>query len=152
MARLHDGFSTTIALAVNPTFVFFEKEVTPPGVVGGGPINVDSMRNLAWHTQMHGSLLRLKETGAKVSYDPIIYAQVPGAVNVNTTVLVAFPDAATLAFFGFLDEWNPDTLKEHEEPTAGIKIEPTLLDLFGTESAPLFTPGTLGTIGAFVMP
>ena len=48
--RIDDGHSTTISFADFPTVKFWEKEVTPPGVDGGGPNDTTTMRNVILRT------------------------------------------------------------------------------------------------------
>ena len=54
MARIDDGFSTTISFSDFPTVSFFEKEVTPGGIEGGGPTAITTMLTL------HGEPFRLR--------------------------------------------------------------------------------------------
>jgi len=51
MARIDDGFQTLVSFANYPDVLLWEKEVTPPGVDGGGANETTTMRNTAWRTR-----------------------------------------------------------------------------------------------------
>jgi hypothetical protein len=57
--RLDDGHSTIFMFSEAPTIKLFEKEVTPPGMTSGGPIDTTTMRNVAWRTMTPRSLKTL---------------------------------------------------------------------------------------------
>ena len=139
MARIDDGFSTTIEFANDSDIQFFEKEVTPPGVSGGGENDTSTMRNLKWRTRSPKGLITLSEASLSVAYDPSVYDEIVALVNVNQLITINFADGSKLDFFGWLDEFTPGAAVEGEQPTADITIIPSNQDLNGVEIDPVYT-------------
>lgn len=137
-ARLDDGFSTTITLANLPSVKLYEKEVTAPGMSGGGPIDTTTMRNSAWRTQAPKHLKTLTAIQCTVAYAAQVYDDLISQINVNQQITVTFPDGGDLIFYGWLDEFTPNALVEGEQPTANVTIQPSLRNTSGTETAPDF--------------
>jgi hypothetical protein len=138
--RIDDGFSTLITLTSGPTggVKFWEKEVTPPGVEGGGANQTTTMRNLVWRTQAPKKLKTMAEGSAKVSYDPAVYDDIVAMINVNQQIEITFPDDSTLNYWGWLDSFVPDAIVEGQQPTATIKIIPSNQNDAGEETAPVY--------------
>jgi hypothetical protein len=155
--RLDDGFQTLVQitdvddLTVNDvdlvgeyagSLYFWEKRVKPPGMVGGGPNDTTTMRNVRWRTQNSKYLITLSEMTMTVAYDPESYDVVVGLVQVPAVVDILWPDLSFLSFMGFLDEFNPGEITEGAQPEADITIVPTNQYFDGTELAPVYTaPG-----------
>ena len=136
MARLTDGFSTTISFAQGAITVE-EISVTPPGVEGGGENDTTTMQNSAWRTRQPKKLKTLSESSVTVSYDVAAYSQIIAQVNVNQLITITFPDATTLAFWGWIDTFVPGELVEGEQPTAEMTIIPSNQNASGVETAPV---------------
>jgi len=134
--RLDDGFATLIEFAEDSDVQMWEKEVTPPGVAGGGENDTSTMRNTTWRTKSPKGLVSLAESTLVVAYDPAVYDEIISMVNVNQLITITFPDSSTLAFYGWIDEFTPNALVEGEQPTAEVKIIPSNQDADGTETAP----------------
>lgn len=141
MSRIDDGFATLIAFADNPTVLFWEKEVTPPGVEGGGANDTTTMRNTAWRTRAPKQLKTLSECSFTAAYDPAVYDDIISMLNNNQLITITFPDDSTLAFWGWLDKFTPGRIVEGEQPTAEITIVPSNQNDSGTEVAPDYTAG-----------
>jgi len=135
MAIQEDGHATLITFAEG-AISFEEKEVTPPGISGGGPNDITTMHNTDWRTRAAKKLKTLTTSGATVAYDPECYVSALAQINVNQEIMVTFPDGETVTFWGWLDEFIPNPSKEGEQPTAEIKIEPSNRNASGTETAP----------------
>lgn len=138
---LGDGFKTTISFASNPSVKFFEKDVTPPGISGGGANDTTTMRNTAWRTKQPKKLKTLSTAQAMCAYDPDVYTDIVSMINVNQLITITFPDNSTLAFWGWVDEFTPEQIKEGDQPTATVKIECSNQNDAGAEVAPTETPG-----------
>jgi hypothetical protein len=138
MARIDDGFSTTLEFADFPTVAFYEKTVTPPGMSGGGANDTTTMHNTTWRTMAPKQLKTMSEGSAKVSYDPVVYQDVVSMINVNQLITVNFPDGSSLDFWGWLDEFTPDEVSEGAQPTATIKIIPSNQNDSLVETAPVY--------------
>ena len=139
MGRIDDGFPTTIEFSAVGSVVLtmlFEKEVTPPGVAGGGANPTTTMRNTAWRTASPKQLKTLTPAALVVAYDPDVYDDIVGMVNVNQSIVITFADDTTMTFWGWLDEFNPNPIVEGEQPTANVVIIPSNQDASGDEVAP----------------
>lgn len=134
--RLDDGFSTTIELELAPTVKLYEKEITPPNITGGGPIDTTTMRNTAWRTHAPKQLKAMGPISTTCAYAtdaiPVLFAQ----VGKNQRMTITFADGASLRLWGWLDEFTPGAFKEGDQPTASVKFQPSMRDDTGEEVAP----------------
>jgi hypothetical protein len=138
---MDDGFSTTIAFADAATIELFEKEVTPPSVQGGGAIDTTTMLNTEYRTKAPKQLKTLGDSSLTVAWDPVIYDTIVGAtgINNNQLITITFIDGATLAFWGWIDEFTPNALVEGDQPTAEVTIICSNQNDVGAETAPVYT-------------
>jgi len=125
MPRIDDGYQTLITLANDPTLKIYEKEVTPPGYQGGGPIDTTTMRNETLRTASPKSLKTLSPMTIVAAYETEAYADLRDQINENQLITVTFPDGASLHFWGWVDEFTPGALTEGEQPTATVTIIPS---------------------------
>ena len=139
MARIDDGFSTIITFANYPSVSFWEKEVTPPGMEGGGANEISTMRNTTWRTKAPKQLVSLTDCNFVAAYDPVVYEDVVDMINENQLITITFPDGATLAFWGWLDTFTPNANVEGEQPTAACVIIPSNQSTSYSEIAPDYT-------------
>lgn len=140
--RIDDGFKTLIGFAAAPTVAFYEKSVTPPGVMGGGPNDTTTMRNSVWRTRAPKKLKTLDTASCTVSYKPSVYSAVVSTLLlVNNLITITFPDNSTLTFWGWLDEFRPGEVREGEQPTATVTIICSNQDNTGAEVAPVLVEG-----------
>lgn len=137
MAIINDGFSTIITLT-GAGVVFKEKEVTPPGVDGGGENDTTTMRNTTWRTRQPKKLKTLEKMSCMAAYDTSWYTTIVAEINVNQVISVTFADGSSLTFFGWLNKFTPNTVKEGEQPTAEIEIIASNQDDAGTEQPPIY--------------
>lgn len=138
---LRDGYATLITIAALPAVKLYEREVTPPALDGGGPIETASMRHTTWRTKDPKTLKGLGDLVATVMYATIAYNQINGIINTPGSFTIRWPDGATLQFYGYVDKFTPSGHSEGNLPTATITIVPTLRhSLTGAETAPVFTP------------
>lgn len=141
--KIDDGFRTLVTLAVNPTISFWEKSVTPPGLEGGDPVETSTMHNLTYRTMNPRKLITMTEFTMTAAYDPAVYSQIVSNINRKTTITVRFPDGSTLAFYGYLRNFQPGELVEGEQPEATITVVPTNQDpTTGSEESPVLTSVT----------
>jgi hypothetical protein len=140
--RIDDGFPTTIdfaAIASGTSLLFWEKEVTPPGVQGGGENDTTTMRNTTWRTKAPKKLKTMSPMNFIASYDPAVYDQILTLIQTNTQITVTFADGSTLVFWGWLDEFTPGASVEGEQPTATCTIIPSNQNASKVETAPVLT-------------
>lgn len=137
--RLDDGFSTTITLSNIPTVKIFEKDVTPPGITAGGPIDTTTMRNIAWRTGAPRQLKSLTQAQATVAYATDALEPIMAQIGQIQEIQVAFPDGSSLTFWGWLEEFTPGTNTEGEQPTATMTFQVGNRNPDGAEVAPIYT-------------
>jgi hypothetical protein len=141
MSRLDDGHQTLISFSAGLSagaggLQMWEKEVSPPGIEGGGANDTTTMRNTTWRTRAPKQLMTLADATIVVAYDPGLYTELVSLVNVKQEITITFPDASTLIFWGWIDAFSPNALVEGEQPTADITIVPSNEDTSGNEVAP----------------
>jgi len=148
MAVMNDGHQTTITFtslqltsAAIITLVMKEKEVTPPGVSGGGANDVSTMRNETWRTLAPKNLKTLTEAPIVVAWNPGLYTEMVNMVHDNQEITITFPDGATLVFWGFVDSFTPNSQVEGAQPTANVSLIPSNMngDADDAEIAPVLT-------------
>lgn len=137
--KMEDGYRTTIEFSENTTVSLWEKEVTPPGVDGGGEIDTTTMRNDEWRTKAAKALKTLTEGTVSAAYDPQVYDQIMAMVNVNQAITVTLPDGSTVVFWGWLNSFKPGALVEGQMPLAEVQIIPSNVDGDGAEIGPVYT-------------
>jgi len=120
--RIDDGFATLVAFSDYPNIKFWEKEVTPPSISGGGANDVTTMRNTALRTKSPKKLKSMGDMTLTASYDPAVYVDLFDMVNHNQEITITWPDDDTYTFWGWVDEFKPNPVKEGEQPTASVTI------------------------------
>ncbi len=137
---LQDGYVSHITFAADPDISFWERSVQPPGMDGGEPINLTTMFNNTYRTNVPRQLITLTPIKVVACYDPAVFSQIQALMNVVTAVTVLFPDGSTIAFWAFLQKFEPGELVEGKEPEATLTIVPTNYDpVNDVESDPVVT-------------
>lgn len=146
MPKLQDGFKTLIAIS-GITAHFEEIEVTPPELDSTGAIEQTTMRNSRYRTKLGKALITLGMVSVTVAYDPKVIGQVQNILGTNRYVTITFPDGSTLGFYGIINKFTPDALKEGERPQATLEIDPSNMSTANppVEAAPVFATGTTAT-------
>ena len=139
MAIMKDGFKTLITFAAQAGVEFCEKEVTPPGLDGGGEIDTTCMKNVTLRTKSPKSLITLTESSITASYDPLVYNKILSLINVNNLITITFPDGETIKFWGWLNTFTPGDNVEGEQPTAEITLIPSNVDNSDVEQLPVIS-------------
>ena len=143
--KLEDGFSTKITFANNPTLCIWERTVQPPGLDGGDPVDQTTMFNVTYRTMSSRRLKTMTPGNITAGYDPRVYADVLAQINVKQTITITFPDGSTVAFYGFLQNFEPQPNEEGKMPEANLRFVPTNADpTTGAETAAVEVdvPGT----------
>lgn len=138
--KLKDGYQSLITFAASTTISLWEKTVTPPGLDGGEPVVQTTMHNTQWRTMAPRALITMTPHTFTAAYDPAVYSSILSLLNVETTVTVTFKDGSTLAFYGFLQKFEPAAMSEGTQPEATVTICPTNFDYVNkVEAAPVLT-------------
>lgn len=125
---LNDGFPSFIAFASIPQLLIWEKQVQPPGIDGGDPIDTNNMHNDEWRTMAPRALKTLSPFTVVAGYDPGAYTELEALVNDPEAITVIFPDTSTLAFWGYLQKVEFSPMVEGTQPECTLTIVPTNYD------------------------
>lgn len=119
--------------------LFEEKEVTPPDVDAGGVNDTTTMRRTAWRTRQPKRLKTLDKMMVKGAYDASVYnaTTIGGYIGRNTQIVCLFPDFTDLYFWGWLNKFTPDALKEGEMPLCDLEFFASNQNNSGTEVTPV---------------
>lgn len=137
---LREGFRCKITIGSLTTISFWEKTVDPPGLDGGPPIDQTTQFNTLYRTRWPRTIIDVTAiTLPDAAYDPNVYNQIVTYINKNDQITVTFADGSTVAFWGYLQSFNPNPVREGEQPTCAITIVPTNLDNSYVEQGPVIT-------------
>ena len=141
MAIQEDGFSTLIAFGQGAA-VFVAKTVTPPGIQLGGANDISGMENTLYRTKASKKLIDLTDIQSTGYYDSSVLSSFIALLGVNVAITLTFPDASTLAVYGFLDSFVPGSSEEGSAPEGTVTIVVSNRDNATppAESAPVYTP------------
>lgn len=136
-----DGYQALITISGATTVSLWEKAVTPPGVDGGEAIPLTTMHTTRYRRFGPRALITLTPVSMSVGYDPAVYDTIISLVNSRTTTItIEWYDGSTLAFYGFLQKFEPQQLQEGAMPEANCTIVPTNWDpTNNVEAGPLMT-------------
>lgn len=137
--KLEDGYQSLITFALDTDVALWEKSVQPPGLDGGEKIDQTTMHNVTQRTYSARSLYEVTDSQITCAYDPHVYNHIKALINQETTITVTFPNGDTLAFFGYLQKFEPNELTEGEQPEATVTIVATNKDSSGVEQTPVLT-------------
>lgn len=141
-AKMDDGFSSKITLNNKPSIQFMEKTVQPPSLSTGAAIMTATMFNIRYRTKRPPQLIDLGNIVTKVTYDPDVLTDIISQLGAEQGITVKFPDASTLAIWGYLSDFKPDPLEEGKPGEATVEIVPTNWDKANqVEAAPVYTAG-----------
>ena len=162
MARIDDGFPTFFDFGGSGSSwadqgvtggtapLMWEKTVTPPGIQAGGETDTTTMRNLTWRTRSPKKLKTLSNMSGSCAYDTKVFDATDGMlkyIGVNQRIRATFPDGSTVEFWGWLDEFTPDSVSEGEQPTASFTIIASnhngTTKVTGTETPPTYVAATI---------
>lgn len=138
--RLDEGQGTHVTFADYPSIKLWEKEITPPGIDNGEPVETTVMANSVWETQAPRQLNKMDDISYKAAYASSVYSDLVSACGKNNILTVHFRDGSTLAVWGYLRSFKPDPIKKGEQSTAMVTIVLTMQDNSGVETAPVYTP------------
>lgn len=138
---LRDGFSSLITFANDTDIDLWEKTVKPPGLDGGEKVETSTMHSIAYRTFGPRELITMTPASMLCAYDPIVYDQIVAIINDETTITVTFADGSTLAFYGYLQKFEPTDCAEGSQPEATVTIEVTNTDYANSwvEAGPVLT-------------
>lgn len=135
--KLEDGYQSLITFSADTDVAFWEKTVQPPGYDGGEKIDQTTQHNTTFKTASPQALIEVTDGQITAAYDPRVIPQIQALINVECTITVLFPNGDTLAYFGYLQKFEPNELTPGEQPECTITIVATNKDSSGAEQAPV---------------
>lgn len=153
MPRVTDGYPTLITLGTTGEFGsgagirLFEKEVTPPELMAGGPIDITDMRTITYRQKARKKLIDVGPIVTTVAYATEAIEKIQAALGLNQQITTTFADGGTLVCWGYLDSFKPGPIREGTEPTAEATFIITNRDNDGVVQGPEYTSSgdTTGT-------
>ena len=137
---LEKGYQALVTLALDTNIELWEKTVQPPGLDGGEKIDTTTQHNTTYRTFAPRALVTGSDCKFKCAYDPTAYTSILAVINEPTTITVTFPDGSTVAFYGYLQAFQPDAMEEGKQPEADVNIVCTNYDHTAhTEAGPTIT-------------
>lgn len=139
--KLDNGHAMRVYFARDPDFSLWEKSVKLPPLDGGDPVDTTTMRNTLWRTKGPRALIDTGEMTFTAAYDPDSYNQARELLNKPDTITVFLPDGSKLAFYGYMQKFEPnDNPGDGEQPEASVTIIPTNFDHVNkVEAGPVLT-------------
>ena len=137
--KITDGSGTTLTWATSSSFVVSKTEIKPYGLDGGGRVETTTLENTIWETASPKKLKKCTALTFEGLFDPALLAAAP--VNVNDTITITYPDGSHDVVRGWLDKWEPGTIKVGDKTTCSGTIEISNQN-GGTETGPAFTPAS----------
>ncbi len=140
-----DGFKTTIAFSRKSGVNLWPKDVTPPGIEGGGGIDVTTMLNVTYRVKRAKQLVSIDDISFDAGWDPSSYADYLTLCNREGSVTVFLPDGTYVDVYAYLNTFKPGRHSEGGFPLAACGIVVTNWDPVGrVEVGPVFV-GVTGT-------
>ncbi len=133
-----NGHPTLITFPLAGGLHLFEHTLDPIGWSGGGPIDVTSMRNVDYRTQSPKDLFTVLASGVKTFYLPSMLDAYIDIMLENQLIVITWPTGDTVSFWGWIEEFKPETMEEGKAPMADVKIEVSNLNNSGAETGPVF--------------
>lgn len=107
---------------------FWELEVTPPSLMGGGSIDTTTHRNTTTRTKAAKRLVEMGDVNCKVSYHPGIIESIQAIIRQNKYVRITWPDGDQWGFWGFIDEIKFSPVQVGEQPEAELTVVCSMQD------------------------
>lgn len=117
-----EGHQILIAINGYTTICFWEIDIKPPAMDGQEPIDTTTQFNTQVHTMYPRVLKKWDAVSVQASYAPAVYLDVYRIINVVLNMCIEFPNQDNLAFWGFIQKFEPEALKEGDYPKANISI------------------------------
>jgi hypothetical protein len=124
---LLDGYQILVAFALDPNIQLWEKSVTPPGVDGGGPIEVATMRNSSLRTRAPKHLVTVTEMTMVCAFHPEVYDEFYAIMQQIQATIITFPNGTAMTIFGWVDKFMPAEFTEGNMPTANVTFYPSMM-------------------------
>lgn len=122
--KLSNGYQALFTLASKPDLELWEIDVGAPGLDGGEPVDTTTQHNITLVTREPASLIDLTPFDIVCAFDPVMYTRALTYLNKKDTITIRFPDATTLAFYGWLQALSPPTMSRGTMPTMTLTICP----------------------------
>lgn len=138
--RLSESVGAVISFASYTSVKFYVKQMAPPGVDAGSPIQTTLLANSKYHTFTTPKLISVTDFTLQVSYNSDAMVDAIGFVGLNQLITFTWPDGFTFTFYGAIMKFTPGELVPGTQPVATITIHPTMENPTTlAETAPTYT-------------
>lgn len=143
---MHEGFPVLVGILGFTTLCFWEIDVKPPAMDGLEPMDITTQHNALVHTMFPRYLEKYDPITVMCAYPSKAYEDIHAHLNVIINMCITFPDSDQLAFFGFIQKFEPEALKEGDFPKANMTIVLANIDPQNAyvEAPPVYIP-VIGT-------
>lgn len=142
-AMLENGYQALVAFNAAPNVQLWEKEVTPPGIDGGEPIDTMTQHDVTWSTQRPRALKKHTNGSFTAGYDPYILHDPGSIINLEQAITWHYPDGSSETYWGYVKSFVPTGMTDGTMPTATVEIVITNWDPYNCVVAgPVYTAGT----------
>lgn len=140
MPDFKDGYQTLTTFALDSDVQLWQKTVKPIGLSGGGAIDTTTMSNNNVRTKYPKSLYDITDSNMSCAWNALFYDEAIAMINQNQLITTTFPDTSTVAWWGWLDTFEPDDMEEGEHPTAQVGlIASNVHETTKAETLPVYT-------------
>ena len=120
--KIPEGYRSYIAISGDNEIAFWERDVKPPSIDGGDPINTTTQWNVKFETFFPRHLIKLDSISVVAAYDPDVFADILANINVNQAMTFYWPDGSYVDFYGWIQKFEFGELKIGDFPTATVTI------------------------------
>lgn len=142
-AMLPNGYQALVAFDADPDFNLWEKEVTPPSLDGGDPVDTQTQHDVQFSTQRPRALTKIDGGQFTAGYDPLVLVDSGAMLNLEQSITWHFPDGSSIAYWGYLKAIKPTGMTDGNMPLCTAEIVITNWDPYNCVIAgPSYTAGT----------
>lgn len=118
---LVDGLHNTISFLL-ANFTLECKELTVPGYDSRGGVDTTTLNNVSYVTMLPKLLKKQTDVSGVAVYNPTKLSTAASKVGITDYVTITFNDGSTFSFWGWLDKFTPNAMKEGEQPTVNFTV------------------------------
>lgn len=140
--KLTNGYQALIAFQLDPDFSLWEKEVTPPGIEGGDPIDTMTQHDVEYATQAPRALIKHEGGQFTAGYNPGMLVNGDSMINQPQAITYHFPNTDSITYWGYLRSIKATGMSDGTMPLCTAMIEITNYDPYNcVQAGPVYTPG-----------